>query len=309
VRTDYLGLEAFVAIADLGSFHRAASFLNLSQAALSHRIRKLETELGIPLFVRTTRDVSLTKEAQEVLPEVRRSLKRLGDSYASLSGLGRDRSARLSFACLPTLSINYLPGVLRAFSDRYPGIVVRLQDCAASLIYEMVNSDDVEFGLTIIGARHWDLDIREIYTEPYVLYVRRDDPLASRASVRRSDLVGRTFVQINTQSSNRQLVDEALGSVRSDYVWRYHVQNAAMALRLVAEGAAITILPALMESFARPELVALPFSDVRMTRTIGVVTRRGASLSVPARHLIGLLETRLSERSGDAVTIAPRPPD
>lgn len=309
MRTDYLGLEAFVAIADLGSFHRAASFLNLSQTALSHRIRKLEADLGTELFIRTTREVSLTKEAQAVLPEVRRSLARLGSAYTTLSDFGRVRGGRLSFACLPTLSYNYLPPVLREFSDLHPDIVIRLEDRPVVRVYEMVQAGEVDFGISIVGARHWDLDIREVFTEPYVLYVRDDDPLAKRASVSRADLTGRTFAQINTQSSNRQLVDEALGEFRNGYVWRYQVQNAAMALSLVAEGAAITILPSLMTNLAWRGLVALPFHDVELTRTLGVVTRRGATLSGPAQHLLDLLEKKLAQSATGSITAAARPRD
>lgn len=305
MRTDYLGFEAFVAIADLGSFHRAASYLNLSQTALSHRIRKLEADLGIALFIRSTRDVSLTKEAQAVLPEVRRSLKALQDTYGTLSETGRDRGGRLCFACLPTLSYYYLPPVLHAFSERYPDTVVQLEDRPVARVYELVQGGEVEFGISIVGARQWDLDIRDIYTEPYALYVRQDDPLARKPSVGRADLVGRVFVQISTHTSNRQLVDEALGDYRDSYIWRYRVQNAAMALTLVAEGAAITILPALMAGLGWQGLVPLPFHDITLRRTLGLVTRRGVGLSAPAQHLIGLLERRL-ERP-DPVTMPARP--
>jgi DNA-binding transcriptional LysR family regulator len=296
MRTDYLGLEAFVAIAELGSFSRAAAFLNLSQTALSHRIRKLEAELGFQLFIRSTRDVSLTKEAQEILPEMRRSLKHLSTAYSSLVDRGRARINSVSFACLPTLAYNYLPQVLRAFCEEFPDIVVKLEDRTVARIYEMVQSGEVEFGISIVGARHWDLDIREIYTEPYVLFVRRDHPLAARGSVTRADLAGLAFARINTQSSNRRLVDDALGAYRERILWRYQVQNAAMALSLVAEGAAVTILPSLMANLAWQELTALPFSDVEMKRTLGLVTRRGVSLSAPSQRLISLITQRLAER-------------
>ncbi len=296
MRPDYLGLEAFVAIADLGSFKKAASYLNLSQTALSHRVKKLETDLGIELLIRSTREVSLTKEAQDVLPELRRNLQHLSDAYSQLAETGRKRSATLSFACLPTLAYNYLPQVLHKFSEAYPDIQVQLQDRAVARVYEMVRNAEVEFGISIVGARYWDLDIREIYSEPYVLFVRRDHPLATRDSVSRADLAGLAFAQISTQSSNRQLVDEALGSYRDQIVWRYQVQNPAMALSLVAEGAAVTVLPSLMANLAWQDLAALPFNDVEMKRTLGLVTRRGASLSPPAQHLVTLLTRHLAAR-------------
>lgn len=308
MRTDYLGLEAFVAIAELGSFHKAASFLNLSQTALSHRIRKLETELGIELFMRTTREVSLTKQAQEILPEVRQSLATLGRVFGSLTEQGRKSAGRITFACLPTLSLNHLPPVLRDFSERFPDIEVRLEDRPVEKIYEMVQAGEVEFGVSIVAARRWDLEIRPFHTEPYMLYVHKNDPLAVCASVTRAMLEGRVFVQIVTQSRNRQLVDEALGEHAGRYLWRYQVQSAAMALSLVSEGMAVTILPALMANLGWKDLVAIPFSDATMTRTLGMVTRRGAALSGAAQQLLRLIEERITDRRPHDAVSAPRPP-
>jgi len=226
MRTDYLGLEAFVAISELGSFNRAAAYLNLSRTALSHRITKLESDLGVQLLLRSSRDVSLTKEAQALLPEIRRDLTRLSEAYAALSNRGRDKQERLRFACVPTFAYSYLPAILHAFSAERPDIVVQLQDQPVARIYDLVREGDVEFGISIVGARHSDLDIREIYTEPYVLLVRRDHPLAARESVTRADLAGQPFVRIRTQSSNRQLVDDALGDYRDQIIWRYEVPGS-----------------------------------------------------------------------------------
>ena len=67
-RIDFLGLQAFLAIAERGSFQRAAAQLNLSQTALSHRMKKLEQDLGLKLLLRTTRQVTLTEAGAQLLP-------------------------------------------------------------------------------------------------------------------------------------------------------------------------------------------------------------------------------------------------
>ena len=76
MRIDFLGLEAFLSIAERGSFQRAAAHLNLSQAAISHRTCKLEEELGLKLFARTTREVTLTRAGIDFLPNVRKDENR-----------------------------------------------------------------------------------------------------------------------------------------------------------------------------------------------------------------------------------------
>src|SRR4051812_25278057 len=84
VRIDFLGLEAFLSIADRGSFHLAAAHLNLSQTALSHRMKKLEDDLGVKLLARTTRQVALTPAGQDLLPKARRMMDEISASFAAL---------------------------------------------------------------------------------------------------------------------------------------------------------------------------------------------------------------------------------
>jgi DNA-binding transcriptional LysR family regulator len=295
MRTDYLGLEAFVAIAELGSFNRAAAYLNLSQTALSHRIRKIETDLGVQLLIRSTRDVLLTKEGQALLPLVQRNLAHLSEAYDGLRKRGRSNQDRLAFACLPTIANYYLPTILRQFSDECPDIAIHVHDQPDGRIYELVQAGEVEFGIALIGAKRWDLDIRQIFTEPYVLLVHRSHPLASQKSVKLAELDGQPFVRINTQSTNRQLVNDALGDHEDAIVWRYEVQSAMLALNLVSEGAALTVLPALMANLARRDVVALQFSDVEISRSLGVATRRGWPLSKQAERLLTMITTKLSQ--------------
>ena len=295
MRTDYLGLEAFVAIAELGSFNRAAAHLNLSHTALSHRIRKIEADLGVQLLIRSTRDVLLTKEGQALLPQVRRSLASLSEAYDGLRKRSQSRQDRLAIACLPTIANYYLPAILRQFSEECPRIAVQLHDQPLGRIYELVQAEEVEFGISIVGAKHWDLDIREIFTEPYVLLIHRDHPLARQKTVTRADLAGQPFVRITTQSTNRQLVHDALGEFRDRIVWRYEVQNAIMAMSLVAAGAALTVLPALTANLSGHQVVARQFSDVELNRTLGVVTRRGWQLTKAAEKLLTMITSRLEQ--------------
>src|SRR5215813_609530 len=84
MRIDFLGLQAFLSIAQRGSFQRAAAHLNLSQAALSHRMRKFETDLGVRLLTRTTRQVTLSPAGLELLPKARRMLEEMEESLEAL---------------------------------------------------------------------------------------------------------------------------------------------------------------------------------------------------------------------------------
>jgi DNA-binding transcriptional LysR family regulator len=84
MRLDFLGLEAFLAVAERGSFHRAAAHLSITRTALSHRIRKFEEELREKLFIRTTRSVALTPAGLALLPRTRQLLGEARELFAGL---------------------------------------------------------------------------------------------------------------------------------------------------------------------------------------------------------------------------------
>eukprot|EP00873_Tetraselmis_striata_P032168 jgi/Tetstr1/452432/TSEL_039468.t1 len=245
MRVDYLGLEAFVAVAELGSFSRAAQRLNLTQTALSHRIRKIEEDLGTRLLVRTSREVSLTMAGQALLPQVRGRLETLAELYGTVRNSGREAMRKVVFASVPTIAGYYLAGLMQTFSEANQGLSVILLDQPAAAVVSTVQRGEAEFGITITGATPWDIESEYLCTEPYVLLVNRKHRLAGRKSVRREDLLGEPLVRIRTQSTNRQLIEDSLGSVSRELDWRFEVQNAATAMNLVAAGTAITVLPRL----------------------------------------------------------------
>ncbi|KMK68825.1 LysR family transcriptional regulator [Puniceibacterium sp. IMCC21224] len=295
MRVDYLGLEAFVAIADYGSFQRAAESLHLSQAALSHRLRKIEQDLGSALLTRSSREVSLTQIGQGLLPEARKQLKALQDIYESVRAGAQRQARRLAFACLPSIANSVLPPVLMKMSEEHPQIAFELLDIPVDRISEAVRSGSAEFGLTIVSAELSDLRLRPLVDEDYRLFMRNDHPYSTRDSVTLADIEGVKLARIRSQSKNRELLDVAFGDMRDRIRWQFEVQNATMAMRLAARGAAMTILPESAIAMAPSSLVSVPFDGVRLQRTLGVVSRRGVPMSDTAADLLARIETELFE--------------
>ncbi|MCZ8259238.1 MAG: LysR substrate-binding domain-containing protein [Beijerinckiaceae bacterium] len=300
MRIDFLGLEAFLSIAERGSFHGAAAHLNLSQTALSHRMRKLEDDLGIKLFTRTTRQVTLTPAGLELLPRARQMIDALAASYDALRRQGRERQARLTIGCLPTIATYYLPPILQEFSATYPDITVHIQDAAAGQIADFVQKGEAEFGITIISANRWDLDMRPLLREPYVLLCQATHPLAARAQVSWAELEGVPLVRISPQAANRAIIDDALGSRREFMTWRYEVQHVATAVSLVTAGVALTVVPRLAIDLAgAPGLKAVPIVNPSVSRIVGVVSNRANPLSPAGEYLLKLVAQRF-RRDGEA---------
>jgi DNA-binding transcriptional LysR family regulator len=294
MRIDFLGLEAFLSIADHGSFHRAAANLNLSQTALSHRMKKLEDDLGIKLLTRTTRHVALTPAGVELLPKARRLMADISTSFEELRLQGKARQEKLTIGCLPTIAVHYLPPLLGRLRKSFPDLNVRVLDNSKLEIAEKVQSGEAEFGITIVAADRWDLEITPLMKEPFVLVCPKAHPLAQQKAVSWSSLKGEPLVRVSTQTGNRQLIDDALGPRREEMSWRYEVQHIVSALGLVRAGLGLTVVPQLAVNVEEsPGLVAVPLRNPSISRTLGVVARRGVPLSPAADALLALLRRQM----------------
>ncbi len=295
MRIDFLGLHAFVAIAERGSFQLAAAHLNLSQTALSHRIRKLEDDLGVRLLARTTREVSLTPAGLELLPKVKVMIEDLSVSLDGLRQRGRVGQERLSIGCLPTIAAGHLPNVLRKFRGAHPDVKVRVYDNSATEISELVHAGTIEFAVTLVAAHRWDFAIEPLLREPFVLVCRPDHPLAKRKSAAWTDLQDVPLIRISPHTGNRMIIDDALGSRRESLSWRYEVQHVNTALALVEAGLGMTVVPRLALDIAGTEgLRMVALRNPGVSRQIGIVSRRSAPLSPLADELRRLVVQELA---------------
>lgn len=304
MRIDFLGLEAFLAIAERGSFNKAAAHLGITQTALSHRIKKLEDYVGIGLLHRTTRQVSLTPAGLELLPRAKLLLDAAHRTFEDLGVEAAARQERVVIGCLPTLAIHFLPAALADFVVEHPSVLVRILDNSASEIAEKVQKREADFAVTMLATNRWDLEFKPMLKEPYVLVCRSDHPFASRSSLRWAELEGERLIRISTQTGNRILLDDALGAGGDRLRWTSEVQHVASAVALVAAGLGMTIVPRGAIDVARASnLSSVTLRNPGITRTIGVVTRRGEPLTALAAELLGCI-TRHLGREGPAFRAA-----
>jgi DNA-binding transcriptional LysR family regulator len=286
MRIDFLGLHAFVAIAERGSFQLAAAHLNVSQTALSHRIRKLEEDLGVKLLSRTTREVSLTQAGLNLLPKVKSTIENLSASLDELRHEGRSRQETLSIGCLPTIASSLLPTALSRFQERHPDVMLRIYDNSATEISSLVQDGTIAFGITLVAAHRWDFDIEMLIKDPFTLVCPDDHPLATQPAVSWSDLAEEPLIRISPQTGNRMIIDDALGSRREALSWRFEVQHIQTAVSLVKAGVALTVVPSLaLHSVDERGLTLVPLRNPSVTRQVGIVSRRGTPLSPLADEL------------------------
>ena len=118
INFELLDVRAFLAVLDLGGFHRAAEALNLSQPALSRRIQSLEAAVGAPLLERTTRRVAATTVGRSFAPLARRLLDEFEETLLGMTGVGGRQTGQITIACVPTMRSISPAAILRSLSAR-----------------------------------------------------------------------------------------------------------------------------------------------------------------------------------------------
>jgi DNA-binding transcriptional LysR family regulator len=294
MRIDFLGLQAFVAIAERGSFLRAAAHLNLSQTALSHRMKKLEDDLGLMLLIRTTRSVTLTPAGLELLPKARLLLDDLASQFEHLREQAKSHHERVAIGCLPTIATHHLPRILAEFGALHPDVSVKVYDNSAMEIAKLVESGAAEFGITTVAANVWNLEIKPLLKEPFVLLCPKDHAFGRSKSVSWAQLGATPLIRISPQAGNRVLIDDALGRRREALNWRYEVQHVHTAVGMVAENIALTIVPKHAIGFSTPAgLAAVGLRNPSITRTLGILSKRGLPLSPVAAQMVELVRRHM----------------
>ena len=296
INFDLQQLEAFVAVAERGSFRAAADHIHLSAPALSRRIDKLETILGARLFNRTTRDVELTALGSVFLERARSAMDDLESAMLGISDIAASRSGRVTVACVPSAAIYFLPSVVRSFSERYPLIRIRVIDEAAGQVLASVVSGESDFGISFMGNQVPGVDFDPIHTDPFVLALPRTHALAKRKSLSWAQLQDERLIAVARSSGNRQLLDDALAKAGINPSYRFEVSHIATLLGMVEAGLGLAAVPRLTLPPGHASLVGVALVKPAVSRVLGLATRRGAALRAPARmfhdHLRAVLKAR-----------------
>lgn len=290
INCEILDLRSFLGVVELGSFNRAAETLNISQPALSRRIQKLEQAVGAPLLERTTRHVAPTALGNQFIPLVRRMLEEFDGSLFAIRDPGVNRGGLVTIACLPTAAFYFLPTVIRQFNEEYPNIRFRILDLPATDGLQAVARGEVEFGINIMGNSDPDLTFDRIVEDPFVLAARKEHPLASMERVGWGDLEPYHLITVHRSSGNRTLLDAALARSNIKLRWFYEVTHLSTSLGLVEAGLGISVLPRMATPQGdHPFLITRPIGQPEISRTIGVVRRRGGALSPAAERFLNML--------------------
>ena len=191
---DLATLNAFIAIAELGSFSEAAERLHLTQPAVSKRIASLELQLNVRLFDRLGREVSLTEAGRALLPRAYQILNVLDDTRRALTNLNGEISGRLTLATSHHIGLHRLPPLLRAFTRAHPQVALDIQFLDSEVAYEEVLHGRAELAvITLAPETREPVHAVAVWDDPLDFVAAPEHPLARSQTISLAD-VAQTLV-------------------------------------------------------------------------------------------------------------------
>ena len=295
---DLRHIRAFLAAARTKNFTRAARQSHISQSAFTVQIRQLEDALGVSLFDRSKRRVSLTAAGGELLAPLERLVIDAEAIVGQTRQLTELRRGIVSMAVLPSVAAEVLPGIIQSFVQLYPGIVVQIKDVVAEKIMEMVRREEVEFGIGIRMAQDRDTVATPLLVDRLCAFVPTSHVLAKRDSVTLKELASVPLILTGKDSSVREIVERALKQERLILTLAYEANYMATAIGMARAGLGIAVLPEFACGFGNgADVRRVAISKPVLSRHIEIIERKDRTQSPAVRKMVETIRNGLSGRS------------
>jgi LysR family transcriptional regulator, hydrogen peroxide-inducible genes activator len=291
-------LRYFCAIADTGSFTRAAQQTHVSQPSLSQQIRKLEDELGARLIDRLGRNVQLTELGRSFLPRARAVLRDLEAARSDVVERKASIGGPIAVGVIPTIAPYFLPSILAAFSRKYPEVRVTVVEEITPLLLEKLRAGtmDVAIAALPLPARSQDFQSFPLRVEKLFAVLPNQHSLAKRRAVSLAELQDDPFVLLRDGHCFRETAFAACKRARVNPKIIFESGQFSSILSMVSAGLGVSIVPA-MAVEKRAGCCYIPLADERAARTIGAVTLNGRSLTRASEAFLAHLGARATRQS------------
>ncbi|SEC04580.1 LysR family transcriptional regulator [Terriglobus roseus] len=288
-------LRYVCAVAETGSFSRAAERCQVAQPSLSQQVMKIEEELGTKLFDRLGRGVRLSESGRAFLPHARAVLERLDLARASVASNNDGVSGSVTLGAIPTIAPYLVPGYTSSFTKQYPDARLRIVEDTTPVLIEGLRDLSIDFALLALPLRHKDLDLHPIRTEPLFAVLPRTHALAKSESLSLAELRGESFVMLRDGHCFRDLSLSICGSARVNPNIAFESGQFSSVLGMVGAGIGLSLVPEMaVEPTASCRFVLI--RDSNAVRTIVLASLRGRNFNTVQQALATWMEPKAETR-------------
>ncbi len=283
-------LRAYVSLARLGSFTNAARELGLSQSAVSHAMKALESQVGCRLLARVGKKVSLTQAGEQLLFHAEKILREMTSAREGLARLGAWGQQRLRVAASSSACQHLLPTVIREFRESFPqcGLTVEPMDNPAVL--EALHSQRVDLALGLQPLRDAPLEFRPLFGDELIFLVHPLHPWAQAAHVDRATITRQNYLFYHRASTTFQMVHDYFRPEGLALPAAMEFGSMEVIKELLKAGLGVGIMAPwiVRRELAERSLVALPLGRRKLRRQWGVLHWRERRLSLAEESFAGL---------------------
>lgn len=284
-------LESFIEVARQGNVSRAAEALFLTQPAITARLKSLESDLGVELFIRTGRGMKLTDAGRALLPYAERTLATVDEARQLVANLKQGTTGVLVIAAAPAVSTYLLPGILRSFRTTHPDVRLGVRTGHTEEVLDLVLRAEAHIG---IGRpiRHADIELIPVFDDEMVLVVAARHAFASRGKVRMDELAAERLILFDRTSSYHELTSSLFRQAGIVPASTLELDNGEAAKKMVQQGLGVALLPrmALAQELRARSLRPVKLVGAPVVRRPIVALRR-KDAGPPIGPVAGFLET------------------
>jgi LysR family hydrogen peroxide-inducible transcriptional activator len=273
-------LRYFCAIAETGSFSKAAVKTHISQPSLSQQIRKLEDELGVKLFDRLGRSVRLTEFGQSFLPRARTVLRDLEAARSEVIERKSSSGGPLCIGAIPTIAPYFLPEVLPKFSRDWPQANLSVVEEITPQLLEKLRAGSIDIAIVALPLQvhGHEFESHPLVTEKLFAVLPKKHTLSKRHSVSLRELEADPFLLLRDGHCFRATTVAACNRARMNPQVVFESGQFSSILSMVSAGLGVSVVPQ-MAMEKRTGCCYLPLADEHAARTIGAVILKGKSQS------------------------------
>lgn len=281
-------LNAFIAVAEHGSFSQAAQQLFLTQPAVSKRIASLELQLNTSLFDRIGHQIALTEAGRTLLPRAKQLLHDIDDARRAIDNLSGEVSGTLRVGSSHHIGLHRLPSILKSYTKRYPKVRLDLSFVDSETVWQQVLNGDLELGLlTLPPIPDSRLLHQVIWPDPLEFIASPEHPLAKNTTVSLEQLTQYDALLPRANTFTRHIVEELFAEQNLSLSVSMTTNYLETLYMMVSVGLGWSLLPSTLKDDSTSTLaINLPLPQ----RDLGVVYHPQRSLSNSAQHFLKTLQ-------------------
>ncbi|WP_418315499.1 LysR family transcriptional regulator [Piscinibacter sakaiensis] len=288
-------LQAFLLVGEHSSFRAAAEMSYRSTSAVSAQIRQLEDQLGVPLFHRTTRNVRLTAEGQQLLECARRALLEVETGLRKIQEAADVQRGRVAISCSPTIAATRLARVLAAYEKDYPGVEVYVREQPSVQLFETIRKREADFGIGPV-VETGEFQFETVLEDPLYALVPKRFITTSNDTIALATLTNMPLLVLNPANALREALEATMRERNLTITTRYEFTQAATLISMASAGLGAAILQkVVLPPVIDKNTYALRIVSPAMSREVAIITARGQSLSPASRRLAELLKQGLPD--------------